>query len=67
MEDTQKDRGFNPAHVWTLRKRGFGGLHGATAGYMRLLAGLDLVYLAGDAIAVTGAAQKRANAEGDEE
>ena len=43
----QKDHGFNPPPVWTILGRGFAELHGATTGYLQLLAGLDLVYLAG--------------------
>ncbi len=46
-EDMQKDHGFNPPPVWTIPGRGFGELHGATIGYLQLLAGIDLVDLAG--------------------
>ena len=51
-EDMQKDHGYNPPPVWTILGRGFGELHGATTGYLQLLAGLDLVYLAGMFVAL---------------
>lgn len=51
-EDMQKDHGFNSPPVWTLPGRGFGELHGAITGYLQLLAGLDLVHLAGRFVAL---------------
>ncbi len=54
-EDMQKDHGFNPPPVWTILGRGFAELHGATTGYLQLLASLDLVYLAGMFVALAWA------------
>lgn len=51
-EDMQKDHGFNPPPVWTILGRGLAELHGATTGYLQLLASLDLFYLAGMFVAL---------------
>ncbi|MEO5727997.1 MAG: hypothetical protein ABI134_01290 [Byssovorax sp.] len=52
--DMQKDHGLNPPPVFTILGRGFGELRGATTGYLQLLAGIDLVDLAGMFVAPSG-------------
>ncbi len=54
-----KDHAFNPPPVWTIPGREFGELRGATTGYLQLLAGLDLVDLAGVFVALFRAFARR--------
>lgn len=46
-EGMQQDHGFNPPPAWTILGSFFANLRPASARTMQLLAGLDLIYLAG--------------------
>ena len=43
----QQDHGYNPPPAWTILGSFFSNLRPASARYMQILAGLDLIYLAG--------------------
>jgi hypothetical protein len=46
-EGMQQDHGYNPPPAWTILGSFFSNLRPASARYMRVLAGLDMIYLAG--------------------
>lgn len=46
-EQMQQDHGYNPPPVWTIAGSLLANLHPASTRYMRFLASLDIVYLAG--------------------
>jgi hypothetical protein len=46
-EGMQQDHGYNPPPVWTILGSFFSNLRPASARYMQVLAGLDMIYLAG--------------------